>query len=154
MTSTSEQGIEFLKAWEGFESQAYADGGGYETIGYGHLILPTDPDFSGGITREEGEEILRSDVKDAETSLYNLAPGITLAQHQHDALVAFVFNIGEEKIRRQGRNTLAALRNEDWDRLAVQMKKWVNSGGKPLSGLKRRREAEARLLLTGEYVYP
>jgi len=148
---TSDEGIDFIKGWERFKPKVYEDSAGYPTIGYGHLVLENDPDFSNGITEEEATELLRDDVVDSELSLDDLAPGVEFLQHQWDACVSFVFNVGATKIRRQGRHTLEALRAGDWGKLASQMRKWVNAGGVKLQGLVRRRNAEALLLMTGDY---
>ena len=61
-TDVSDDGICSLKAEEGFRSNEYKVGGkGNWTVGYGHEKLPGE-DFSGGITEEQGEELLRQDI--------------------------------------------------------------------------------------------
>ena len=38
---------ERIKSHEGFRDTVYSDSLGYATIGYGHLVLPTDPYVEG-----------------------------------------------------------------------------------------------------------
>lgn len=66
------------------------------TIGYGHLVKPGE-NFSKGLTEKEATELFQRDLQ----STYNtIAKQIehdvlaTMPQHQYDALVALVFNIG------------------------------------------------------------
>ena len=70
----SDYGVEFLKSAEGTEKEgdlhvSYIDSVGVLTIGYGH----TGPDVSKGqtITEERAEQLLRADIKTAETVVRN-----------------------------------------------------------------------------------
>jgi lysozyme len=63
------------------------------------------------------------------------------SQGQFDALVSFHYNTGAI-----AKATLTKLhRAGQFDAAAREFAKWVNAGGKPMAGLVRRREAEARL---------
>ena len=46
---TSEEGVDFIKQWETLRLNAYDDGYGYLTIGYGH----TGPDVHRDLTIDE-----------------------------------------------------------------------------------------------------
>lgn len=66
------------------------------TIGYGHLIKPSE-DFSKGLTEREATELFQQDLQ----STYNIISKqvdhnvlFAMPQHQYDALVSLVFNIG------------------------------------------------------------
>ena len=63
------------------------------TIGYGH----TGPDVSKGqtITEESAEQLLRADIKTAETVVRN-SVNVELLPNQFDALVSFTYNVGVE----------------------------------------------------------
>ncbi|MGB7655712.1 MAG: lysozyme [Novosphingobium sp.] len=63
------------------------------------------------------------------------------SQGQFDALVSFHYNTGAI-----AKATLTKLHHaRQFDAAAREFAKWVNAGGKPMAGLVRRREAEARL---------
>lgn len=108
----SEQGIKWLKKLEGSvkvdgKHVIYDDATGQPvpagaslplgaTIGYGHLIKPSE-DFSKGLTEREATELFQQDLQ----STYNIISKqvdhnvlFAMPQHQYDALVSLVFNIG------------------------------------------------------------
>lgn len=138
----SQAGLDLIKEFEGFEPEAYLCPAGIWTIGYGHT-----GDVSEGqtITEEEAEELLRQDVAFAEDAVTDYVEG-DLTQGQFDALVCFVFNIGAGAFRD---STLLRLLNQgDNEGAAEQFLRWNKAGGKVLSGLTRRREAERELFLS------
>jgi lysozyme len=72
-----EEAIEQIKIHEGFANgKAYECVAGYKTIGYGHVVLPSDTFHSGTISRETADKLLRKDFDKAvraverETNLY------------------------------------------------------------------------------------
>jgi hypothetical protein len=69
-----------------------------------------------------------------------------LNQHQFDALVSFVYNLGPGAIA-PGTGIGRALRARAWRRAADEMLRWNRAGGRVLAGLTRRREAERALFL-------
>lgn len=138
----SQAGLDLIKEFEGFEPEAYLCPAGIWTIGYGHT-----GDVSEGqtVTEEEAEELLRQDVAFAEDAVTDYVEG-DLTQGQFDALVCFVFNIGAGAFRD---STLLRLLNQgDNEGAAEQFLRWNKAGGKVLSGLTRRREAERELFLS------
>lgn len=140
---TSDKGIDLIKSFESFEPDWYRCPAGVETIGYGHARLKSD-DFPTPVTQEFAIALLRQDVGKAERAVLRRVR-IPLAQHQFDALVSLVYNIGEGqfstssllRVLNEG-NTLAA---------ADQFLVWRKAGGKVLPGLERRRQAERALFL-------
>lgn len=47
---------------EGYRSQVYKDTLGYETIGYGHLLLANEKGVLNEVTHEEGLRLLQMDM--------------------------------------------------------------------------------------------
>lgn len=88
----SNEGKEELIYLEGLRLQPYQDEAGHLTIGVGHKIKPGEV-FS-KITKEEAMLILEEDVKTFENIINNYIP-VQLTQNQFDALVIFIFNIGD-----------------------------------------------------------
>lgn len=139
---TSQRGIDLIKAFEGVRLTAYPDpatGGEPWTIGFGHTggVRPGQT-----ITAERAEEVLREDLHQFEAAVNELVK-VRLCQHQFDALVALVFNIGPQAF---SDSTLLRLLNFGmYDDAALQFQRWTRSGGKVMAGLARRRMAERKL---------
>jgi len=67
---TSQEGIDLIKEFEGFSAKAYICPAGKATIGYGHVVLPSEKHLlTGSITNEEAERLLKSDLEIAESAL-------------------------------------------------------------------------------------
>lgn len=138
----SNDGINLIKNFEGCRLTAYRCPAGVWTIGYGH----TGKDVKEGlkITKEQAEELLKKDLKSFELSVNNCIK-IPLTQGQFDALVSFSYNVGTGALRN---STLLKLLNQGKiESAAKEFDKWVNAGGKKLSGLVKRRKAEKELFL-------
>ena len=88
--------------------------------------------------------LLNDDIR---TLLPTLETAITVPvnDNQFSALVSFVFNIGVGAFKRA--SLLRKLNAGDYAAVPKELMRWVRAGGKVLAGLKRRREAEARLWL-------
>ena len=134
---TSEKGIEMIKGFEGLRLEAYDDGAGVLTIGYGH----TKGVYKGQTcTEEQAEAWLRSDLEDAENVVN--AMGVELRQCQFDALVSFVFNLGGQNF---STSTLRrkVIANPGNPSIRDEFEKWIYAGGRIMPGLVSRREREA-----------
>jgi len=152
---TSQNGIDLIKAFEGLHKiksdgsvRSYRDPAGRWTIGYGH----TSGVKSGMlITPEEAEDLLRTDVVEAEEAVERLVK-VDLSQNQFDALVSFVFNLGQGNFRSS--TLLRKLNRGDYDGAATEFVRWnkarVEGQLRPLPGLTRRRTAEAALFKMDE----
>ncbi len=141
MRHITQQGLDLIKRFEGYSDTIYICPAGKPTIGYGHVVLGGE-DFGSSISEDEAEEILRRDVADAERAVCDLIPG-ELTDGQFDALVSFTFNLGRGALRRSTlRQRVLAGKH---DEATAEFGRWVNAGGKRLSGLVKRRAAEAEL---------
>ncbi|AFZ34651.1 glycoside hydrolase family 24 [Stanieria cyanosphaera PCC 7437] len=103
--TTSKAGINFIKLWEGLRLKAYRCPAGKWTIGYG-----TTKGVKAGqeITQREAESLLRNDLVVFEDATRNLVK-VQLSQNQFDALVSFVYNVGEGAF---AKSTLLQVLNE------------------------------------------
>ena len=70
---------------------------------------------------------------------------VPLTQNQFDALVSFVFNIGDGAFAAS--TLLRYLNKGRYQEAAVEFMRWIHAGGKRLDGLIRRRRAEQELFL-------
>ena len=142
MRHITDEGIELIKRFEGFSSSIYICPAGYPTIGYGHVVRDDEKQrFAEDIDKDEGENLLRRDVRWAEGGVLRLID-IPLTDGQFDALVSFTFNLGTGALQR---STLRRKVNrEEHEDVPARFKRWVWAGGRKLKGLERRRNAEAK----------
>ena len=147
----SQEGKEFLTKLEGgMFLHCYIDSGGEPTIGIGHLLTHGERasgkvwtgkgaiKYIDGITVEQCHDLLERDLKVAMNAVNTV--WVPLNQHQFDALVSFVFNIG---IGAFYESTLFRLLNQgDYDSVPGQMRRWIYDNGNKVQGLINRREKE------------
>lgn len=137
----SEQGLLFIRQFEGFRALPYRDAARLWTVGYGHLMLPSEQCVE-PLTHEAALALLQQDVAFAEAAVRHFI-AVRLGQNQFDALVSFTFNLGGAVLQR---STLRrALNRGAYDEVPRQLIRYVFAGGKKLPGLMRRRAAEAAL---------
>lgn len=152
--SLSEAGAAFIGRFEGFSAKLYNDPAGHATIGYGHLvhrgsINGSEPaEFKRGISKARGLELLGEDARVASTAVNDLVK-VQLTQHQFDALVSFVFNLGTGAFG--GSTLLRNLNSGQYATVPSELNRWINAGGRPLQGLINRRRAEGLLFSTASY---
>ncbi len=170
---TSRQGVRFISDFEGFLAVPSDELDGHATVGIGHLIHygpVTDADrrgiwvegqrTPGRLTRDEAERLLARDLAETyEPAVRRLfEPGQYLAgrfeQALFDALVSFAYNLGPASLTpgTPGFETLGrAIQSGSRKAIAESLLLYDKAGGVALPGLTRRRRAERRLILTGEY---
>jgi lysozyme len=150
----SHAGAAFIGRFEGYRGGLYNDPAGHCTIGFGHLVHfgPCDghepPSYRQGLTREEALVLLRSDAATRSAAVRHLVT-VPLAQHEHDALVSFVFNVGAGAFK--GSGLRARLNAGQRNLVPGQLMLWTRGGGQVLPGLRNRRRAEGRLFAHADY---
>lgn len=141
MRQITDTGMALIRRFEGFSAIPYRCPGGYETIGYGHVIYD-DEEFSEPITEQEAAKLLRRDVQHAEGAVLRYI-AVPLSDGQFDALVSFTFNVGAGALQR---STLRRRVNRQAHaRVPAEFMRWVWADGRKLPGLVRRRRSEAAL---------
>lgn len=146
-------GIEKIKSLvaseEGLRLESYQDQAGKWTIGYGHLIKPTDPYWPIGpikkITKEEADALFTSDIAESERCI-KAHVKVPLTENQYSALVSFVFNIGCPQFTSS--RMLRYLNEKQYVQAAAELDKWVHSDGQRLPVLVARRLREKQLFMT------
>ena len=134
-------GIDLIKKFEGLRLESYKCPAGLWTIGYGNTM------WENTIKVKENQVI---DIQRAEKLLtywvnkYADKINLKVNQNQFDALVSFAYNVG---IGNFDSSTLKkkVIENPNDPTIRDEFMKWVSSKGKQLSGLVKRREAEANL---------
>lgn len=137
---TSNKGIELIKSLEGLKLKAYKCSASVPTIGYGHTKGVKMGDTC---TAQQAEQWLREDLSVSEDAVNNLG----LEQHEFDAVVSLVFNIGIGAFAKSAIRKLIVAKAAKKD-IAAQFAEWKFAGGKANKGLVNRRAKEAALFLS------
>lgn len=137
--------LSIIKGYEGLRLKAYQDSVGVWTIGYGHT-----KGVSSGmeINETQADTFLREDVSWAQDAV-NDNVSVPLNQLQFDALVSFTFNLGETNLKSS--TLLRKLNSGDYLGAANEFQRWNKAGGKELSGLTKRRNAEANQFISAPF---
>jgi lysozyme len=146
----SENGLAMIRYWEGCELDAYDDGGGVWTIGYGTTRYPNGEPVKQGdtCTQEQADSWLASGAVSIAQDPVNSLVVVPVSQNQFDGLCDFTYNLGGGNL---ASSTLLRLLNEgDYPGAQAQFPRWNQVAGQPSQGLTNRRNAEANLFGTPE----
>ena len=152
----SENGLNFIKQFEGFRNEAYQDSVNIWTIGYGTTKYPNGSPVRKGerCTAEQALFWLKLDVKRAAKAISSFEFKLPLNQSQFDALTSFHYNTGAfDAIHCRLRDK--AIVNASDESIykynpenlvdSCEFLRWVRGNGKIIKGLIARRKAEADL---------
>ena len=145
---TSQAAIDFLKDKEKRELEAYDDGAGNWTIGYGHTGRSSGVPVKEGmvITAEEAEELLVQDLQEFEENVYNRMVNYNtpLSQREFDYLIIATFNRGNDIV---GKSLYEAVSKRDRNTITKLMAKTIaESDPKVIKGLENRLVDEEEFL--------
>jgi lysozyme len=136
----NDAGLALIKRAEGLRLEAYQDGGGVWTIGYGSTLGVHEGMV---ITPGEAERRLMDDL-----ARHDITPhldGCATTPNQFSAMTSLAFNIGLERFR--GSTVLKRHKLANYPGAANAFLLWVYDNGKRVKGLENRREAERELYL-------
>jgi lysozyme len=144
---TNDAGINLIKEFEGLRLNAYQDVAGIWTIGYGHIRTAIEGMI---INLERALELLKGDLKEAETYVTRAIAGSRTTSNQFSAMVSLAYNIGignfgKSTVLREhkaGNHQSAARAFLLWDKATI------DGQLTQVAGLARRRESERQLYLT------
>ncbi len=110
-----------IKEHEGFRDTVYSDSLGFATIGYGHLVLPTD-NFVEGVAydKETLEEVFDNDFKIAVDSARDLLRNIEHNYIIFGVLVEMCFQLGKPKVSKFNKMFIA-LKEKNLDKASDEM---------------------------------
>ena len=141
----SPAGLRLIRLFESFSAMPYICAGGYQTLGFGHVVRPGEA-FDLPLSLESGEKLLLANVSKTERAISRLIR-VPLSQNQWDALTSWTFNLGGGAL--QASTLRQVINRGDLDEAPDQIRRWVYAGGRKLRGLVKRREIEARLFACG-----
>lgn len=136
LLTLSAGGLISIAGYEGYRDQAYDDGVGVQTIGFG---------ATAGVKPGDRIDPVRALVRlghDASATEQALARCITapLYQHEWDAYVSWAYNVGTGAAC--GSTLVRKLNAGDYAGACDELLRWVYAGGRKLAGLAARRAAE------------
>ena len=138
--------IDLIKKFEGFRSESYQYSVGIWTVGYGSTMWPDGKKVQPGqrMTIQEAEAVMTWELDRKGKVILSGLPTTNINQNQYDALLSFAYNLGVGALLKS--TLFKKLKVNPTDpSIRTEFMRWVNAGGKRLTGLVRRREAEANL---------
>lgn len=139
-------GIDLISQFEGLRLNAYDDGVGVWTIGWGTTVYPNGVKVKKGdkITLDQAKQYKSHDLAKFEKAVNDVVK-VPLNQNQFNALVSLAYNIGVSAFTN---STLVKRLNEgNYKAAADQFLVWVNAGSKRMQGLVNRRNKEREVFL-------
>lgn len=135
--------VSLVAGFEGYSGTPYRDAVGVKTICYGQTAAD-HADFSKVYTKAECMQMLGTDLQKYDVMVHSCIK-IDLPPHREAALVSFVYNLGQGALCHgavargiNAGNVLAGCN---------AILQYNHAGGRVLSGLTRRRQAERALCL-------
>ena len=149
--NVSKAGLDLIKSFEELKLTAYKPTpDDVWTLGYGHTKGVKEYDTCS--IQQADDWVVEDSQEAADDVNHHVTAGIN--QNQFDALVSFVFNVGDGKAVSHPDGTfvdstlLRKLNQGDFKGCAMEFLRWNKQAGKVLNGLTRRREAEKVLFET------
>ena len=105
---------EEIKEEEGYRNSMYRDHLGFSTIGYGHLVLPTDK-FKEGVkySQKELEKVFDYDFAIAKQDAESLTKDLDVPEEVTEILLHMCFQLGKPKVMKF-KKMFAALQKKDF----------------------------------------
>ena len=137
--NVSQNCVELIKYFEGFEGTAYLCPANVWTIGYGRTRNVKEGDRT---TEPQAERDLLEELEEFKHQVLHSVK-VELTQNELDALTSWTYNLGVGNLNSS--TLLKKLNAGIKDEVPAEMLRWNKAGGKVLAGLTKRREAEAEL---------
>ncbi len=155
----SPYGLALIKYYEGYRGAAYQCSAGVWTVGYGSTKYPNGKPVRKGdyVSKQMALNLLKNSVSTVYAQAVRDLVKRPLTQYQFDALVSFVYNVGENALKK---STLLQKVNSGFSSISIaeefaKWNKYVNPKTnelEPLEGLTKRREAEAQVYQGVEHI--
>jgi lysozyme len=142
MNNLTQDAIDLIKSFEGFEASPYQDSGGVWTQGYGntHGVTADSPP----VTQEQAQATLLANLQATEQAITNFLQ-VTINDNQFGALTSLVYNAGTAPLTG---HLGQYINNGQFQEASEQFIVWNHVDGVTVPGLLNRREAERTLFLT------
>lgn len=132
----------YIKQKEAFRPNWYQDGNGYWTIGYGFKDTPElRRKYPKSMSKEQADQLFDEMLPQYVNALKRSTPRFnSYNQNQLDALLSYIYNIGETGFTTKSPNLQKALRERNIDNIVSNIDFGYNDEKNP--GLKTRRNEE------------
>lgn len=141
--------VDFIKRFEGFREKAYRPlPTDRWTVGFGSTYIGDNPVTEDTIiTESDALDLLRRNIEAFAERVSK--PGLhrSVTNHQFDAVVSLVYNIGFAAFMKSTTATLFYGGHDISERFGL----FIRSGGKIIPGLVRRRQEEKEIYVNGVY---
>ena len=140
---------------EGVRYTVYRDVAGYPTVGVGHLVVPQDDLRVGDrIGEDRVLAFLSRDLEIAADAVRDLVGDLPLFQHEFDALLDLVYNVGAGTVGEHRSPRLNdAIENGDYSAIADELR-YTEARGRYARGLHHRSERREQMFLDASYDDP
>ena len=140
---------------EGVRHTVYRDVAGYPTVGVGHLVQPRDRLGVGDrISDARARAFLDADLRGAEDAARELLGDLPMHQHEFDALVDLVYNVGPGNVSADKSPRLnRAIAIGDYEAIAGELA-YTHAGGAYARGLDHRSERRTQMFRQASYDDP
>ena len=140
---------------EGVRRTVYLDAAGQPTVGVGHLVTPVDGLRVGEeVGYDRILDLFERDLGAAEQAVVRLVGSLPLFQHEFDALVDLVYNVGEGGVSQARSPRLnAAIASGDYGAIAAELAYHQAAGGEA-AGLVLRSERRTNMFAEASYADP
>lgn len=141
MQECNPAGTALIKSFESCKLQAYQDGNGIWTIGWGH----TGPEVYEGLvwTQERADQQLYLDILERAETPVNAYLFRSVGNNQFSAVCCLCYNIGSGNFRNS--TVRKRINAGDFDAVPAAFMMWDRVAGSVSAGLTRRRIAECAL---------
>ena len=136
---------------EGYRFNAYDDGVGVQTVGFGSTTHANGLPVKRGDTLSVERALVRlgDDVAQKERDMRACLGAVPLFPYEWDAYVALVYNIGTGAFCRSTLVRKLKATPPDYAGACAEILKWNRAGGQVLSGLVKRRQDEFKRCTEG-----
>ncbi len=155
LLSASAEMRQALVEEEGMRRTVYRDIAGNPTVGVGHLVRPGDGLGVGDrITQAQTRAFLDADLRAAEKDAHDLLGSLPVYQHEFDALVDLIYNVGPGNVSSAKSPRLNdAIARGDYEAMAEELR-YSNADGSYARGLDYRSERRTQIFLNASYEDP
>ena len=146
----TKEGIDLIVSFEGLRLKAYQHKGDKPTIGIGSTYYKdgTPVKLGDKITKEQAYELFHDRLNKEYMPQLNGALKVKLTPNQYSALLSLLYNCGIGNLRK---SQLLGIVNQDPNDARIPLiwhNTYIRKGSQFEVGLRRRREAEAKLYST------
>ncbi|MBQ8263931.1 MAG: S-layer homology domain-containing protein [Oscillospiraceae bacterium] len=149
----SDKCVQYIKSHEGFSSKVYSDGTGWY-IGYG--VACGRYDYPNGITEAQADALLRQKMKGFadEVNKFLKRHDLGVTQYEFDAMCSMTYNLGASWLADGNKLPTMIIKGIDKysdEDVVSAFAAWCHVGSGVNEGLLKRRIAEAKMFLSGDY---